>query len=507
MRQSSWYNLRANALGHCSKAKRTIRELRFFQEDPSSRIIQPSTKTRSGEWSHETLVIVQSEYETKYVLRVEGSLGRATLLLTGDGGQAYGLPANRGGPNLLVWGHTAKGIYQPGDVLNYKIYVREQTDSGLKVNRNHRFSLVVRKYWGEIVHEKHGIELNEFGAFHGEFQIPQVAVGSLSFSLVLENDGETLIWSNSSESFNRSEGHIWTAFSIDVLDYNPTGIRFETALDKEDYMLGDEMILKGSVDLISGGTFSGAPILVDVKFEPRYFHSRHPRMQDFRFVGYSGKSLDLTPSVEFSLGNTTDHDGRFQASVPLEIEDVWYGKIDVRVGVQEDTGNVIWQEQQANYARVDRFVGVRLKESKGYVGNPTTFEAVVVDREGIPTNDEVVHLQIMKHVLDSENRSRWAIVQYCKLEIEDSPRECTFVPEDSGSYRVGATIEFDNDLRQRATLNLHILEEDTPESTDYTHFGKISNWHSVANRQFKVGEVATSGLQALASRVPRTCDG
>lgn len=435
-----------------------------------------------------------STYETKYVLRVEGPRGLATLLLNDGGGKAYWLPAARGGPNLSVWGHTAKGIYEPGEILNYKIYVREQTDSGLKVNRSGRYRLVVERSWDEVVHEKRDIELNEFGAFHGEFRIPEKAVGSLSFSLVLENDDGRSLWDDESKSFNRYDALVWTAFKVDVLDFNPTGIRFETSLDKEDYQLGDKMTLNGSVDLLSGGTFSNAPVLVDVKFLPGYFRSNHPRTRDFRYVWSSGKSRDLTPSVEFPSGQATDHEGRFHASVPLVIQDVWYGKLDVRIGVQEDTGNVIWKEQQANYASADRFVGIRLKDRRAYVGKPMTVEAVVVDQEGKMTNDHVVHLQIMKHVLDSEKRSQWAIVRYCKLEIEDSPRKCAFVPEDSGSYRVAATIEFENDRRQRAAFDLHVFEEETTELAARTQRPGIINWHSVANRQFEIGEVATVEL-------------
>ena len=434
-------------------------------------------------------------YETKYVLRVEGPHGLATLLLTDDGGKAYWLPAVRGGPNLSVWGHTAKGIYQPGEILNYKIYVREQTDSGLRVNRSGRYRLLVKRSWNEVVHERSDIELNEFGSFDGEFRIPEKAVGSLSFSVVLERNDSSSLLNDRTESFESSRALTWTAFNVDVLDFNPTGIRFETALNKEDYDLGDEMIVRGSVDLLSGGSFSGAPVLVDVKFEPGGFHSNHPTAQDFYFANQYEKNRDLTPSVEFPSGDTTDHEGRFQASLLLDIEDVWYGELDVRVGVQEDTGNVIWKEHRASYASVDRFVGVRQKGRKGYVGKPVTVESIVVDREGTPTNDYVIHLQILKHVLDSERRSRWAIVKYCKLESEDTIRECTFVPEKNQTYRAAATIEFGGNVRQRIAHELYIEEEETPESADYTHYPEISNWQSIANRQFEIGEVATVDLR------------
>ena len=434
-------------------------------------------------------------YETKYVLRVEGPRGLATLLLTDDGGKAYWLPAVRGGPNLSVWGHTAKGIYQPGEILNYKIYVREQTDSGLKVNRTGRYRLLVKRFFNEVVYEKSDIELNEFGSFDGEFRIPEKAVGSLSFSVVLESNDSSSQWNDRTESFDSSRALTWTAFNVDVLDFNPTGIRFETALNKEDYDLGDEMILQGSVDLLSGGSFSGAPVLVDVKFQPRGFHSNHPTAQGFYFARQNRKTRDLTPSVEFPSGDTTDHEGRFHVSVPLDIEDVWYGELDIRIGVQEDTGNIIWKEQRASYASVDRFVGVRQKGRKGYAGKPVTVESIVVDREGTPTNDYVIHLQILKHGLDSERRSRWAVVKYCKLESEDPIRECTFVPEQNQTYRAAATIEFGGNDRQRIALELYIEEEETTESADNNYYPKISNWQNIANRQFEVGEVATVDLR------------
>lgn len=449
----------------------------------------------SGYWGNaQSLVDCLDGYETRYALRVAGPLGHATLLLTGNGGLASWLPAARGGPNLSVWGHTAKGIYQPGDVLNYKIYVREQNNVQPTVDQSRRYRLIVEKSWDEIVHEKGDIELSEFGAFHGEFRIPREAVGTLTFFVVFENDDGIPLWNEEMDSFNHFEALVWPAFEVKVLDFNPAGIRLETALDREHYKLGDQMTIDGSVDLLSGGIFSSAPVLVDAKFEPRYFRSKHPKTQDFSFVGRIGTNQDLTPDVEYPSGKETDHEGRFHAYVPLEIDGVGYGTLNVRIGVQEDTGNVIWQEKEATYGISDRFVGVRQKGGKSYVGTPTTVESVVVDPEGMPTNDHVIHLQILKHLRRAGSPSSWAIVHYCKLEIEDSSKECTFVPEEIGTYRAAANIEFGENRRQRTLIDLEILEEDTIRSHNYSDYPEIANWQSVASRQFNVGEVATVDL-------------
>ncbi|MCY3884516.1 MAG: Ig-like domain-containing protein, partial [Gammaproteobacteria bacterium] len=466
---------------------------RFLGRSQFPDLSHPDSETTSTDDSDRFVHCVRNSRSTHSLL-IEGPLGYSILPLSKDAGMVHGTPDFHAGPPLSVWGHTAQGIYQPGDTLNYKIYIRNQMDTGLSVDRSHRFLLAVEDARGAIVHYQKGIELNEFGSFSGEFQIPEQAVESLTFLVFL--DDEKALHALMQEDPQRtrfSSIHHWEAFEVDVFDFNPATIRIEGSLNANEYRLGDVLTLNGQADLLSGGPFSKAPILLDVSVVPRQFRSIDPRTREFRFAVTTGESQNLTQTDAPSKGELTDQKGRFSASFELNVEDVPVGLLSVRAGIQEDNGNVIWHTLEATYISTDRLVGIRQQDSGG---EAQIFEAVVVDPKGVPKNDTRITLEFIEHRGQPFLEARSGkVLHSCTLEVDDLPKKCSYEPTRDVAYRAIASITTPDGRIQSAYSRVIYYERFLSALFTESEYVRIANRHELEDLLFNVGEVAQLKLE------------
>jgi len=71
-----------------------------------------------------------------------------------------------------------------GDVVQYKIYVRDQENRRLIQPPSGVYRLKVTDPADKVIHQRDDITLSEFGAFDGEFPVPKNgAVGYYRFQL------------------------------------------------------------------------------------------------------------------------------------------------------------------------------------------------------------------------------------------------------------------------------------------------------------------------------------
>jgi len=82
------------------------------------------------------------------------------------------------------WGTTAQGLYQTGDTVQFKIYVREQKDQSFKPAPARGYHLQVIDPMNKVTHQVKALKLNNFGAYDGEFKVPvRGALGWYRFEL------------------------------------------------------------------------------------------------------------------------------------------------------------------------------------------------------------------------------------------------------------------------------------------------------------------------------------
>ncbi|MXW54471.1 MAG: hypothetical protein F4Z66_10965 [Gammaproteobacteria bacterium] len=393
--------------------------------------------------------------------------------------------------HLSVWGHTAQGIYRSGQNVQFKIYVREQTDEGLRTVKSLRYHLIVSVQGEGLVYHESGIELNDVGAFHGEFKIPKSTVGNLNFVVLVDN-GEDLetIW-NTESGFLRFGHEAWKAFEVEVLDFDPATIRVTNTLNKAAYNRGDELEIESRSEFISGGPFDNAPVSIEASLREERFFSQHPQSKKFTFPSSKG----WRPSWEFDDFQTdsdrTDKKGEFRASLHLDLNTVLYGTLTVSLGVQEDGGEVIWDFERVKYRGANRIVGVYHDGTKANIGEPVTVEAIVVGPEGEPKNDLPITMRYFR-VSAEGNYGREArnLVHSCELAVGDESSSCTMIPKQSGLYHAVATIRSPSDMTQEAVQRIYVTGQ-SYRHDDQFEYVRLSNRSEIESREYKGGEIAS----------------
>ncbi|MCY4144151.1 MAG: hypothetical protein OXG08_10780 [Gammaproteobacteria bacterium] len=437
-------------------------------------------------------------YNAKYALKIAGPNGNAILPLEQPFVKSDGRTVLHGEPHLSIWGHTAQGIYSPGDDLQYKIYVRRQTDGGIgKIDNSGKFLLVVLGSRGGLVHFRNAIVLNEFGAFDGEFQVPQSALGSLRF-LILVDEGETeveiqqmlprLAEAKYGKLRERYDSH-WVALTVDVVEFVPATIRLESSLDADSYSNGDFVTVRGRTELLSGGSFSDAPVEVRLHFVPKNFVPRTPATDGFQFAfSPTGRA----PSVDGNSGNN----GAFQLSRRITFDSFFYGTLKVATGVQSDRGDWVWDYKQVDFRTTDRFVGIRLDRQPKRVGSLLTVDTVVADPTGKPTNDLPITIEIARR--ESTNSGYWGDwkqVHFCRIGSSDRVKSCSYTPDVDGYYRATARSAGDNELPQSVEQEFWVRGQAISTPRDRGSYLRFVDQYAAYKPEFTVGDVAALAIE------------
>ncbi len=86
---------------------------------------------------------------------------------------------------IRSWGTTAQGLYRTGDTVQFKIYVRDQQNQSFGPAPAKGYHLQVIDPMNKVTYQVKDLELNDFGAYHGEFEVPRKggAVGWYQFQL------------------------------------------------------------------------------------------------------------------------------------------------------------------------------------------------------------------------------------------------------------------------------------------------------------------------------------
>ncbi len=436
-------------------------------------------------------------FDSEYSLRIEESEGFSVLPLNGythvdDWGYGWAKDLH-----LSVWGHTAQGIYRPGQDIQYKIYVREQVDDGLRLIKDTRFHLLAYGRGEELIYHENGIELNDVGAFAGEFKIPKSFAGKLNFVLVVDKGEEIqAIW-DTERRYLRFGYERWHAFDIEVLDFDPATIRGVTnKLNQDVYERGDKLLVHSKSELISGSPYGDAPVSIEASLRGKRFFSQHPQTKKFTFPSSSG----WRPSWELDNfqtdGNRTDSRGEFEASLNLDANRVLFGTLTVSLGVQEDSGEIIWDFKRVEYRGSNRFVGIYHSGSIEEVGKALSVEAIVVGPDGEPKNDLPIMLQYFRVTAESsygpESRT---LVHSCELAVNDEPKSCALIPEHPGLYQAVAAINTSDQGTQEAIRRIYVSGQTHVQKSEQREYVRFSNKSELESREFRSGEIASLVLE------------
>lgn len=379
---------------------------------------------------------------SRFFVRVEKEGHLALLPVTFDyavrGGSVYP-QLRRRGEHGHAWGTTAQGIYKLGDSIDYKIYVRDQSNRHWVRPGVSDYALTVTDPQGKTVHERTAVSINAFGAFDGSFRVPESGtVGWYRFTLRpigTEDSGKSRL--------------TWQPLSVLVSDFTPSPFKVSAELNGSDFGSGDRVTIATLANLHAGGPYTSGEVRVTARLERRTFSTDNPLAAGFTFGGGMARGRSSIAVVD-KRGTLNDF-GQYETAVDLPDSDIDYGTLLVETAVRDDRGKLVAANRNAAFAGRDLFVGLKQAQWLYAEGEPAKVEALVVDRRGRVVSNAPIAVVINRREIRAarvrgpgnayltRNIHRWVAQTACQLTTTDKVSYCDFTPSRAGYYQFIAT--------------------------------------------------------------------
>ena len=386
-------------------------------------------------------------------VRVENGRDMALLPLSSDfriSGQEWPhLREPRG--HTHAWGTTAQGVYKPGDKIEFKIYLRDQTNRHWLRPREEEYTLTVTDPQGKTAFEQKEVSLNTFGATDGAFTVPEHATtGWYQFSL-----------KPAKKTGSHQANLIWRPMEVLVSDFTPSPFKVTAELSGKRFQSGDRVKATALATLHSGGPFTHAPARLTARLKPSPFHSSHPSAKGFDFGASNKPGLGNLLNVQGNL----DAAGQYQEGFVIPDTKIYYGRIMLEAAVKDDRGKYVAATAQADYVGRDRFVGLRNTRWLYEAGKPADLEILVVGPDGAPAPGVEVSVDVQHESVKvsrvkgpgnaylTQNVLKWVSQKTLSVTSEAKPATCSFAPDKPGYYRFIASVKDTKGRVHQTTLH------------------------------------------------------
>jgi len=383
------------------------------------------------------------------VVRVDAGRDMALLPLDSDfsintymasRGRFWSSPMRRDG-HVRAWGTTAQGVYKLGDTVQYKLYVRNQSNLSLApAARRTGYKLQVLDPAGKAVHTVSSFELSEFGAYAGEFRVPPSgAVGAYEFHL--SNDAQS-----------------WVPMRTLVADFTPAPFQVQNTLNGSVFEPGDSVEVSTRATLHAGGPYAKAGTRITARVFPDEVEFNNPVASGFYFQ--SEQPLDHCSTVEreaetvvHQSENAVDEHGELKTQFTLDDANIVYGRMEVESAVRDDRGKYVATHAPAAYRGRDRYVGLRSEKWSFEEGKPAAIEYLVLDKSGqvlsgVPVSFSISGEQVTAarvkgagNAYLTQYNTEWVDRGSCELTSAKAAQKCAFTPPVPGLYSIQARVK------------------------------------------------------------------
>lgn len=394
----------------------------------------------------------------RFIVRVQKGADMALVPLDDNfmiwpGG--VGIDARPKDGHLHAWGTTAQGVYKAGDTLQYKIYVRNQSNRQWIAPQRKGYSLQIIDPKGQTVAEIKDLTLSEFGTFDGEYVVPrQAAVGWYRFMLHYEGLSYDL-----------------HALRVLVSDFTPAPFRASTDLNGDRFQPGDHVEVTTRAALHAGGPYTGADTRITATLKKGWFRSKHAVARNFYFD--SGPHGGRSQWQVFQTHLTGNDQGEVVAGFDLPRQEtdqqIVYGRMVVEGAVRDDRGKYVAAAASADYFGRDRFVGLRNTRWTYKEDKPAEVQYLVADMDGQPVAGVPVQLLIQRQetkasrVKGAGNAyltnyvTQWVDVARVDGRSTTDAAVCRFTPPDPGYYQIIATIQDTRSRTHQTTMGAWVV--------------------------------------------------
>lgn len=358
------------------------------------------------------------------------------------------------GGHTHTWGTTAQGVYKLGDTIQFKIYVRDQSNKHWVSPVKKGYKLQVFDPQRKVVFEKEDITLNEFGSFNGEFKVPeQGTVGWYRFKLTPEK-----------KSNERRLRFTWAPMSVLVSDFTPAPFKVKTELNGSIFKSDDQIEVTSLATLHSGGPFTDAEVRITAKLKNKPFVTDNPLATGFRFGSSSGRYLNRSQRNLLDVRGKLDNFGQYENVFSIPATEIYYGSVVVESAVKDERGKFVASSSKADYAGRDRFVGMKNTSWLYQKGKTAKLETLVVDQKGKLVPNVNISIAIMHREYKAsrvkgpgnayltKNIMEWVEETKCTVKSKKAATTCEFKPKHPGYYQFISSIKDTKQKEHKTTL-------------------------------------------------------
>lgn len=372
------------------------------------------------------------------------------------------------GGHTHAWGTTAQGVYRLGDTVQFKFYLRDESNLTLVApGLRDGYKLEVKDPTGKAVYEKTDIELSQFGAYAGEFRVPPTgAVGWYEFVLSRRQTPEADKAPTSANSHTQTKHRrgpvsgrgTWTPMQVLIADFTPAPFQVQTTLNGALFEPGDTMEIATHAALHAGGPYANAQTRVTARVRPTKIDVGAPVAAGFVFDSVPVQYCP--PFAHQSWDWTTIHEAETKVSEMGELTTTFAvpdsgiinGQIEVESAVRDERGKYVAARAPAEYRGRDRYVGLRSSKWTFEEGKPASVQYLVVDKDGKVATGVQVSIAIHGLVTTAARvkgagnayltsyEPLWEDRGSCEGVSTDNAQTCTFTPGPPGLYSIYAEI-------------------------------------------------------------------
>lgn len=359
--------------------------------------------------------------------------------------------------HLKSWGMTAQGVYRAGDMMEYKIFVRDQDNLTLvPPPKDVVYGLEITDPAGKSVWKGEDIKLSDFGAYAGTYAIPKSgAVGWYRFDLTV--------------TYSKDDVRTYQPLRVLVSDFTVAPFRVTSEMSGDRFKAGDNIDLHADAKMHAGGAYTDASVRVVGIVNSKRFESKNPLLAGFQFDSFQD---GLESQQIFEKTAALNDQGEWDEKFTLPSINIAYGTLELEAGVQDDRGKTIANVSRADYFGVDRLVGMKSSEWVYQAKKEVPIAIAVVDDKGDPVAGTSVRVAIEKEEIStarvkgagnaylSDVTTEWKNVAQCERVSTAEPQNCSFVPEAAGTYRMIAQIADTKNVTHKTTLYLWVTGDD-----------------------------------------------
>ena len=382
------------------------------------------------------------------IVRVDAGEDMALLPLDSDfaintymasRGQFWSNAMHREG-HIRAWGTTAQGVYKLGDTVQYKFYVRNESNLSLTpVEKRTGYALQILDPTGKAIYQVSSLDLNEFGAYSGEFRVPPGgAVGAYQF--VLLNGAQR-----------------WLPMQTLVADFTPAPFHVQNTLNGAVFEPGDPVEVNTRATLHAGGPYANASSRVTARAYPDEVDFNNPTASGFYFQSEQseetcGRTERESESVVHQSQAKVDEKGELTTRFTLDDANIVYGHLEVESAVRDDRGKYVATRSRAGYRGRDLYVGLRSEKWSLEEGKPASVDFLVLDKngkvqQGVPVSFAVKAEQVTASRVKGAGNAyltsydkEWVDRGSCSMTSGKGPQKCAFTPTSAGLYSIQASV-------------------------------------------------------------------